>query len=239
MLKYKPLCRAQRQHQSRELAGLEEIRDGQCIRLVTQDQWNRMPIRDPIQPRLIDHTQLYLRLSLPDVADLRDTLLQKMSMTKPMKQRAMQKLMLLGMYKQDGTITALGKFAAELGCEPENAVLLWYANEFQVMEDALTIFAILARGPNFTSKEQRIKVPHPDGDMHSLVNVWHYFQWLDQRTNSLTKEEKERESGPRNICPLGITRQYLSLERKPLTVARISLAIGQLKEMRHIHLVWH
>ena len=52
-------------------------RDGQCIRLVTQDQWNRMPIRDPIQPRLIDHTQLYLRLSLPDVADLRDILLQK------------------------------------------------------------------------------------------------------------------------------------------------------------------
>ena len=84
-------------------------KDGQCIRLVTQDQWNRMPMRDPIQPRLMDHTQLYLRLSLPDVSDLRDTLLQKMSMTDPMKQRAMQKLTLLGMYNQDGTITALGK----------------------------------------------------------------------------------------------------------------------------------
>ena len=167
-------------------------RDGQCIRLVTQDQWNRMPIRDPIQPQLIDHTQLYLRLSLPDVADLKDTLLQKMSMTRPMKQRAMQKLTLLGMYNQDGTITSLGKFSAELGSEPENAVLLWYANEFQVMEDALTIFAILERGPAFTSKEQRIKVPHPDGDMHSLVNVWHYFQWLDQRTNTLSRDDKER-----------------------------------------------
>ena len=89
-------------------------KDGQCIRLVTQDQWNRMPLRDPIQPRLMDHTQLYLRLSLPDVADLRDTLLQKMSMTSPMKQRAMQKLTLLGMYNQDGTITRLGKFAAQL-----------------------------------------------------------------------------------------------------------------------------
>ena len=108
-------------------------KDGQCIRLVTQDQWNRMPLRDPIQPRLMDHTQLFLRLSLPDVADLRDTLLQKMSMTNPMKQRAMQKLTLLGMYNQDGTITSLGKFAAELGSEPENAVLLWYANEFQVV----------------------------------------------------------------------------------------------------------
>ena len=167
-------------------------KDGQCIRLVTQDQWNRMPLRDPIQPRLMDHTQLYLRLSMPDVADLRDTLLEKMSMTDPMKQRAMQKLTLLGMYNQDGTITSLGKFAAQLGCEPENAALLWYANEFQVMEDALTIFAILERGPAFASKEQRIKVPHPDGDMHSMVNVWNYFQWLDQRTCALSKDEKER-----------------------------------------------
>ena len=167
-------------------------KDGRCIRLVTQDQWNRMPLRDPIQPRLIDHTQLYLRLSLPDVKDLREILLQKMSMTKTMRHRALQELLLLGMYTQDGTITSLGKFAAELECEPENAVLLWYANEFQAMEDALTIFAILERGPSFTTRERRIKVPHPDGDMHSLVNVWHYFQWLDQRTSTLAKDEKEK-----------------------------------------------
>ena len=96
------------------------------------------------------------------------------------------------MFNNDGTITKLGRFAADLGSEPENAVLLWYANEFQAMEDALTIFAILERGPAFTAREQRIKVPHPDGDMHSLVNVWHYFQWLDQRTNSLSKDEKEK-----------------------------------------------
>ena len=97
-------------------------RDGRCIRLVTQDQWNRMQIRDPIQPSLIDHTQLYLRLSLPDVSDLREILLHKMSMTKTMRHRAMQKLTLLGMFNNDGTITSLGKFAADLGCEPENAV---------------------------------------------------------------------------------------------------------------------
>ena len=151
-----------------------------------------MPLRDPIQPRLIDHTQLYLQLSLPDVADPREILLQKMSMTTTMRHRAMQKLTLLGMYNQDGTITSLGKFAAELGSEPENAALLWCANEFQVMEDALTIFALLERGPSFTTREQRIKVPHPDGDMHSLVNVWNHFQWLDQRTNTLSKEDKER-----------------------------------------------
>ena len=60
------------------------------------------------------------------------------------------------------------------------------------MEDALTIFAILERGAAFASKEQRIKVPHPDGDMHSMVNVWNYFQWLDQRTCTLARDEKER-----------------------------------------------
>ena len=118
-------------------------RDGGCIRLVTQEQWNKMPLIDPMQPRLMDHTQLYLRLSLPDVKDLRETLLNKMSMTKLMRLRALEKLALLGMYNQDGEITELGRFAADLGCEPENAVLLWYANEFQVMEDALSIFAIL------------------------------------------------------------------------------------------------
>ena len=50
----------------------------------------------------------------------------------------------------------------------------------------------MERGPSFTTREQRIKVPHPDGDMHSLVNVWDYFQWLDQRTNTLSKDDKER-----------------------------------------------
>ena len=96
------------------------------------------------------------------------------------------------MYNQDGDTTALGRFAAELGCEPENAVLLWYANKFQVMEYALTIFAILERGLSFTTKERRIEVPHLDGDMRSIVNVWHYFQRLDQRTNTLARDEKER-----------------------------------------------
>ena len=60
--------------------------------------------------------------------------------------------------------------------------------------EALTRIEIQEQPPGkkFTTREQRIKVPHPDGDLHSLVNVWHYFQWLDQRTNALSKEEKER-----------------------------------------------
>ena len=56
--------------------------------------------------------------------------------------------------KEDGELTNLEKFAAELGCQPENAALLWYANEFDVMEDALTIFAILDKGQAFTAKKE-------------------------------------------------------------------------------------
>ena len=39
---------------------------------------------------------------------------------------------------------------------------------FEVMEDALIIFAIMERGQDFQDKERRTKAPHPDGDMHSL-----------------------------------------------------------------------
>ena len=73
------------------------------------------------------------------------------------------------MYIQDGEITKLGKFALNLGCEPENAVLLWYA---------------------FTRKRKKIEVAHPDGDMHSLVSVWHYCQWLDAEPLPWPKKKK-------------------------------------------------
>ena len=59
------------------------------------------------------------------------------------------------------------------------------------MEDALTIFAILERGQGLLAKERRVKVPHPDGDLHSLLNVWHYLQWLDHRTHPLPGKHKE------------------------------------------------
>ena len=41
------------------------------------------------------------------------------------------------------------------------------------------------------AKERRVKVPHPDGDPHSLLNVWHYLQWLDHRTHPLPGKHKE------------------------------------------------
>ena len=164
---------------------------GQCLRLVTQDQWDRMPKIDPVQPRMQDHTELYLRLSVPSVRDLRDTLMDSLAMSYSMRSRSNEKLFLMGMVDRKGELTEMGAFAAELGCQPENAALLWHAKRLEVMEDALTIFAILERGQGLATKERRVKVPHPDGDLHSLLNVWHYLQWMDHRTHSMTGRHRD------------------------------------------------
>ena len=164
---------------------------GQCLRLVTQEQWNKMPKIDPVQPRMQDHSELYLRLSLPSVRDLRNTLMGSLSMTRSMRARSNEKLFLMGMIDRQGELTSMGTFAADLGCQPENAAFLWHARKLEVMEDALTIFAMLERGQALVAKERRVKVPHPDGDLHSLLNVWHSLQWLDHRTHTLAPKVRE------------------------------------------------
>ena len=164
---------------------------GECLRLVTQDQWNRMPKIDPVQPRMQDHSELYLRLSIPTVRDLRSILMTSLSMSPSMRARSNEKLFLLGMIDRKGELTNMGAFAAEFGCQSENAALLWDTRKFEVMEDALTIFAIMERGQGLLAKERRVKVPHPDGDLHSLLNVWRHLQWLDHRTYTLSLKIKE------------------------------------------------
>ena len=85
-----------------------------------------------------------------------------LSMSPSMRARSNEKLFLLGMIDRKGELTNMGAFAAELGCQPENAALLCHARKFEVMEDALTIFAIMERGQGLLAKERRVKVPHPD-----------------------------------------------------------------------------
>ena len=48
---------------------------------------------------------------------------------------------------------------------------------------------------------------------------------------------RRKEFGQRNMCPLGHTRPYMNLERRRTTVAKRSLATGQIIEMKHTHLV--
>ena len=61
---------------------------GQCLRLVTQEPWDRMPKIDPVQPRMQDHTELYLRLSVRGVRDLRNTLMTSLAMSHSMRSRS-------------------------------------------------------------------------------------------------------------------------------------------------------
>ena len=62
-----------------------------------------------LKPRMAEHMQLYLRLSLDDVKDLNDMLLSKMSMTGHMRLRAHEKLSLLGTLNQNGELTSWEK----------------------------------------------------------------------------------------------------------------------------------
>ena len=74
-----------------------------------------MPKIDPVQPRMQDHSELYLRLSLPSVRDLRNILMTSLSMTRSMRARSNEKLFLMGMIDRQGELTTMGSFAADLG----------------------------------------------------------------------------------------------------------------------------
>ena len=77
-----------------------------------------MPKIDPVQPRMQDHSELYLRLSVPAVRDLRNTLMTSLAMSPSMRSRSNEKLFLLGMVDRQGELTNMGAFPAELG-QPE------------------------------------------------------------------------------------------------------------------------
>ena len=49
----------------------------------------------------------------------------------------MEHLWMNGMVGSDGELTPLGKFTADMEpSDPENAALLWYANQFNVLREA-------------------------------------------------------------------------------------------------------
>ena len=60
-----------------------------------------------------------------------------------------------------GHLTEKGTFVSNLDCETEHGCLLWIAKEYNVLPDAITIFAILARNPTFVSNEFKKLLPSP------------------------------------------------------------------------------
>ena len=66
---------------------------GMCLRLITQVEWNNMPVKDPPQPHMDDQTSLYLRLASTEAeASVRETLLDTIGMTKEPRAEAQQVL---------------------------------------------------------------------------------------------------------------------------------------------------
>ena len=57
-----------------------------------------------------------------------------------------------------------------------------------MLPEALIIFTILSRNPTFVSNEFKKLLPHPDGDLHTMINAWHAAAWLQHLTQGLEKE---------------------------------------------------
>ena len=173
---------------------------GVCVRLVTQLEWDNLPPRDPSQPHMDDQTSLYLRVASTEaVSSIREKLLDTIGMTKELWAEAQQMLFLHDLVDVYGHLTDKGNFVSNLDCETEHGCLLWLAKEYDVLPDAITIFTILARNPTFVSNEFKKLLPHPDGDLHTMLNAWNAASWLQQLTMGMDKEPATRIWGEYNL----------------------------------------
>ena len=162
---------------------------GVCVRLSTQIEWDNLPPRDPPQPHMDDQTSLYLRVASTEAdSSSREQLLDTIGMTKQLRAEAQQTLFLHDLVDVYGHLTDKGNFVSNLDCETEHGCLLWIAHEYHVLPEALIIFTILSRNPTFVFNEFKKLLPHPDGDLHTMLNAWHAAAWLQHLTQGLDKE---------------------------------------------------
>ena len=173
---------------------------GICVRMVTQVEWNNLPPRDPPQPHMDDQTSLYLRLASTEaVSSIREKLLDTIGMTKQLRAEAQQVLFLHDLVDNYGHLTTKGTFVSNLDCETEHGCLLWIAKEYSVLPDAITIFTVLARNATFVSNEFKKLMPHPDGDLHTILNAWNAATWVQQLTKGMDTEPATKVWGKYNL----------------------------------------
>ena len=98
-----------------------------------------------------------------------------------------------------GHLTTKGTFVSNLDCETEHGCLLWIAKEYNVLPDAITVFTVLARNPTFVSNEFKKLMPHPDGDLHTIVNAWNAATWLQQLKKGMDTEPATKVWGKYNL----------------------------------------
>ena len=117
---------------------------GMCLQLVTAEEWENLPERDPIQPQMEDLTAIYLELSTTSCTAIKESMLTQLGRTSNLREIVIEKLWTHEMVDMYGEL-AQKRFAATLDCEPELTFLSWYGKEISVMSEAPTIFTSIPR----------------------------------------------------------------------------------------------
>ena len=88
----------------------------------------------------------------------------------------------------------MGRFAADMEPnDPENAALLWYGHQFNVLREATIIYVLVTRGGSLVNPKVKSLYPHPDGDFHTMVNIWNAAEWTHQQTKHLDPKKRNDE----------------------------------------------
>ena len=171
-----------------------------------------MPPRDPPQPRMDDQTSLYLRLASTEaISSIRERLLDAIGMTKELRADAQQILFLHDLVDTYGHLTEKGTFVSNLDCETEHGCLLWIAKEYNVLPDAiLSLPSWQGIQLTFVSNEFKKMLPHPDGDLHTMLNAWNAAAWLHRLTQGMETEPATKVWGKYNLSQrqLEVLQEY-------------------------------
>ena len=118
----------------------------------------------------------------------------------------------------DGELTKLGRFAADMEpTDPENAALLWYGHQFNVLREAVVIYTILTRSSSLANPKAKSLYPHPDGDFHTMVNIWNAAEWTHQQTKHLDHKKHDDEQILIKVWGrLGTTRRTYLMQKDHL-----------------------
>ena len=164
------------------------------IKLITQQEWDNLPDTEPPQPQLEDPIPIFLRLMRHSTIEVRNRVLDTLGIEQGLRAYAMEHLWVNNMVNTEGELTKLGRFAADMEPnDPENAALLWYGHQFNVLREATIIYVLVTRGGSLVNPKVKSLYPHPDGDFHTMVNIWNAAEWTHHQTKDLDPRKRNDE----------------------------------------------
>ena len=164
------------------------------IKLITQQEWDNLPDTEPPQPQLEDPIPIFLRLMRHSTTEVRNRVLDQLGIEQGLRAYAMEHLWVNNMVTTEGELTKLGRFAADMEPnDPENAALLWYGHQFNVLREATIIYVLVTRGGSLVNPKVKSLYPHPDGDFHTMVNIWNAAEWTHHQTKHLDPKKRNDE----------------------------------------------